>query len=386
MKKKTVSRILAVMLSAGLIFAMAGCGGGAKDSADSSGKTEEQTSQAEETKAGETKAGETEDAGEENDSTESGLHEVYTLKERNAMSGLTSPDMEDRSGIEKALPTEEKDGLKIGLSMGQMGSDFFTAMVDSAQEACDSYGYELVILNADSNISTQSADVESLITMGVDAIILNPMDVTASAADVQNAVDAGIPVIGVGVDYPSDVPVVTSILANNYFGGWYTGLYVGEYFEGKHLTSAALLGMMGHTIDESRINGMIAGIIYTRAQQNGEPFDSQEDAYLEANEMFNELRDKGSMHSEKWDFDIVAQGEGLWTIEGGLSAAEDIIAGNPDLNLFLSSTDSMGQGAVTAIEGGWSYSWKRCLCCVRSRRQPAGVQTAGVRQHTGNRV
>ena len=37
MKKKTVSRILAVMLSAGLIFAMAGCGGGAKDSADSSG-------------------------------------------------------------------------------------------------------------------------------------------------------------------------------------------------------------------------------------------------------------------------------------------------------------------------------------------------------------
>ena len=39
MKKKTVSRILAVMLSAGLMFAMAGCGGGAKDSADNSGKS-----------------------------------------------------------------------------------------------------------------------------------------------------------------------------------------------------------------------------------------------------------------------------------------------------------------------------------------------------------
>ena len=136
MKKKTVSRILAVMLSAGLMFAMAGCGGGAKDSADNSGKAEEQTSQAEETKAEET-----EEAGEGEDNSKSGLHEVYTLKERNAMSRLTSPDMEDRSGIEKALPTEEKDGLKIGLSMGQMGSDFFTAMVDSAQDACDSYGY-----------------------------------------------------------------------------------------------------------------------------------------------------------------------------------------------------------------------------------------------------
>ena len=59
MKKKTVSRILAVMLSAGLMFAMAGCGGGEKTSTDNFGKAEEQTSQAEETKAEET-----EEAGE----------------------------------------------------------------------------------------------------------------------------------------------------------------------------------------------------------------------------------------------------------------------------------------------------------------------------------
>ncbi len=343
MKRKVLRSVLAVTLSIGMVCSMAGCGSDTADAPAEDAAAEESVDEAEPEEA---------DAEEETESSDaSGLHEIYTLTERNALSGLTSPDMADRSDIDKALPTEQKGGLKIGLSMGQMGSEFFTAMVDSAQRACDEYGYELVMFNADSNISTQSADVESLITSGVDAIILNPMDVTAAAADVEAAVEAGIPVIGVGVDFPSDVPVITSILANNYFGGWYTGVYVGEYFEGQHLTSAALLGQMGHTIDESRINGMIAGIIYTRAEQNGEPFDCVEDAYLEANEMFNELRDNGKMISEKWDFDIVAQGEGLWTIEGGLSASEDILAGNPDLNLFLCGCDPMGQGAITAIEG-----------------------------------
>lgn len=345
MKGKVLKSLLSLAISITMVVSMMGCGG-STDTQPEEGATE--TAEPSQEDAKETATVDESDADKE---TAGGVHEIYTLSERNALSGLTSPDMADRSGIEKALPTEQKDSLKIGLSMGQMGSEFFTAMVDSAQEACDEYGYELVMFNANSNISTQSADIESMITSGVDAIIVNPMDVTAAAADVQAAVDAGIPVIGVGVDFPSDVPVITSILANNYFGGWYSGLYVGEYFEGKHLTAAALLGMMGHTIDESRINGMIAGIIYERAEQNGEPFASQEDAYLEANEMFNELRDNGKMSSEKWDMDIVAQGEGLWTIEGGLSASEDILAGNPDLNLFLCGSDPMGQGALTAIEG-----------------------------------
>ena len=96
---------------------------------------------------------------------------------------------------------------------------------------------------------------------------------------------------------------------------------------------------------------MIAGIIYNRAEQMGTPFDSVEDTYLEANTMFEELRDNGSLYSEKWDLDIVATGEGSWTNEGGLSAAEDIIAGHADeLNLIMCSCDPMGAGAITAIK------------------------------------
>jgi len=351
-----LKKLITMITLIGMVSMMTACGfdsGSSVDTGNADNTTEDTATDdaADNTTAADDTATD-DDAQDSTEATEqSSLHEVYTLTERNALSGLISPDYTDRTDIDKALPTEKKTDLTIGLSMGQTGSEFFTAMIDACQEACDKYGYKLVWTNADGNISTQSADVESMITSGVDAIILNPMDVTASEADVQAAVEAGIPVIGTGVDYPESVPVITSILANNYFGGWETGVYLGDFFKDQHIKAGALLGMMGHTIDESRINGMIAGIIYKRAEQTGNPFASVEDAYLEANEMFAQLRSSGSLSSDKWDFEIVAQGEGSWSIDGGLAASEDIIVGHPDINLMMCSCDPMGQGAITAIEG-----------------------------------
>lgn len=352
MHGKKMRRLLAVALAVGLSASLFGCGD--SSSTSSSGGDATSSSSGTSTSSEETAATSGSDSTSASSSTDSDIPEIYTLEDRNALSGLTNPYMNDRSDIEKALPAEDelpKSDLTIGLSMGQMGSAFFTIMLDAAEARAEEYGYNFVWTNADSSITQQSADVEAMITSGYDVIIINPMDVTAAAADVQRAVDAGIVVIGVGAEFAEDVPVVTSILANNYFGGWYSGLYMGEFFEGQHITAAAILGVMGHTIDESRINGMIAGIIYNRAEQLGTPFDSVEEAYLEANTMFEELRDNGSMSSEKWDFDIVATGEGSWTNEGGLSAAEDIIAGHADeLNLIMASCDPMGAGAITAIK------------------------------------
>lgn len=41
--------------------------------------------------------------------------------------------MKSRADIDKALPEEQKGGLVIGLSMGQMGSSFFTQMHEAAE-------------------------------------------------------------------------------------------------------------------------------------------------------------------------------------------------------------------------------------------------------------
>ena len=223
MHGKKMRRLLAIALAVGLSASLFGCGDSSSTSTSEGTETGSSSDDAStSTSSGETAAASDADSTSSgtSSSTDSDIPEIYTLEDRNALSGLTNPYMNDRSDIEKALPTEDelpKSDLTIGLSMGQMGSAFFTIMLDAAEARAEEYGYNFVWTNADSSITQQSADVEAMITSGYDVIIINPMDVTAAAADVQRAVDAGIVVIGVGAEFAEDVPVVTSILANNYF-------------------------------------------------------------------------------------------------------------------------------------------------------------------------
>lgn len=56
---------------------------------------------------------------------------------------------------------------------------------------------ELVIENADTDAQGQIQQIQNLINKGVDAIIINPGDVAALNATLEEAVDAGIVVIAV---------------------------------------------------------------------------------------------------------------------------------------------------------------------------------------------
>lgn len=295
-------------------------------------------------------------ASTDQDSTEpsSELHEIYTVTDRNSLSGLVSPAVADRSGIDKALPAAgtTKSDLTVAFSIGQMGSEFFTIMLNTAEEKCKEYGYNFIWTNADSSVDKQIADVEAFISQGVDVIILNPMDTGTMATVVKDAVDAGIVVIGSGTDFDPSVPVVTSILANNYWGGWYSGVYLGKYFaDWECVNTACILGMMGHNIDESRTEGMMAGWTYARQEALGSPFACQEDAMMEAHKYFADLRSNGSVDMSVYGMKILAQGEGLWSYDGGLSAAENIIAAHGDeLDLIFADADAMGMGAKKAME------------------------------------
>ena len=47
------------------------------------------------------------------------------------------------------------------------------------------------------------------------------------------------------------------------------------------------------------------------------------------------------------EFEIVAQGWGLWDNEGGLNAMEDILVAHPDVNVVLGENDSMVRARAT---------------------------------------
>ena len=66
--------------------------------------------------------------------------------------------------------------------------------------AADKLGWEITLLDAQGDPSTQADQMANLVSQGVDAIILNPTDTTSLLPSIQNAASAGIPVVGVGME------------------------------------------------------------------------------------------------------------------------------------------------------------------------------------------
>lgn len=279
--------------------------------------------------------------------------EIYTLMPNSALSGVIDPDMADRSDIPKALPTEARDTsapLVIGWTEITLGNPWFVAVVDTAKAKAKEYGYELDVQVADGDPARTSAHIDAFIARGVDVIVVDPTDLAATAADAQRAVDAGIPVIALGT-VPDDSPLVTTVLANPYGNGFEAGRYVAKTFGADTpIVAAAIIGTVGNSTSESRVNGLISGIVAERSDQLGLGL-SREDAMLRGFENFQELKTGGSFTDADLKFEIRGMGVGSWTEEGGLSAAEDLLTAHGDaLNLILAENDFMGIGALNALQ------------------------------------
>lgn len=279
--------------------------------------------------------------------------EIYTLMPNSALSGVIDPDMADRSDIPKALPAEVRDKsapLVIGWTEITLGNPWFVAVVDTAKAKAKEYGYELDVQVADGDPARTSAHIDAFIARGVDVIVVDPTDLAATAADAQRAVDAGIPVIALGT-VPDDSPLVTTVLANPYGNGFEAGRYVAKTFGADTpIVAAAIIGTVGNSTSESRVNGLISGIVAERSDQLGLGL-SREDAMLRGFENFQELKTGGSFNDADLKFEIRGMGVGSWTEEGGLSAAEDLLTAHGDaLNLILAENDFMGIGALNALQ------------------------------------
>lgn len=90
------------------------------------------------------------------------------------------------------------DGKKvIGVSMLSLQSEFVVNVKDAMEEAAKEQEVRLIINDAQRAAERQVQQIESFISQGVDAIILNPCEMEASSPAVRRAQEAGIPIINV---------------------------------------------------------------------------------------------------------------------------------------------------------------------------------------------
>lgn len=125
------------------------------------------------------------------------------------------------------------DTLTIGFSQATMNHPFRVAMVeDNVDYAAENYPNVTVnVLDGQDDAGNQVANMESLISQGVDAIILSPLTADALTPVAQQAMEAGIPVIT--VDREVNTEVTQHIGADNTEIARAAGDYVVELTGGE---------------------------------------------------------------------------------------------------------------------------------------------------------
>lgn len=125
----------------------------------------------------------------------------------------------------------QAQNLTIATSMPALEFPFFVHMqraLDNEAEAIG--GIELLATDGQNQTTKQTADVEAAIVRGVDGIIISPLDSVAMAPALQQAVEAGIPVITIDRSIEGVPDILAHVGADNVLGGEAQGRLIMEMF------------------------------------------------------------------------------------------------------------------------------------------------------------
>jgi ribose transport system substrate-binding protein len=113
----------------------------------------------------------------------------------------------------------------------------------------------VVLQNRNTDVAGQIADIQTLISQGVDAIIINPADREALDAVIEEASSQGIPVIS--VDAPVSAPSAYFVSNNQVEYGEVGARFLFESLDGSGKV-VYMRGLDGHPADDDRDEGFQA--------------------------------------------------------------------------------------------------------------------------------
>ncbi|HJF73382.1 substrate-binding domain-containing protein [Gallibacterium anatis] len=204
----------------------------------------------------------------------------------------------------------------IGAPMNSFADKWQTYLQDAIRQfdqEHDDVVFKLSDANADS--ARQLNDVETFIDQKVDALLVVPNDPNIVKAIGKKAQKAGIPLIVVNRrpnDNDLDKYVTSFVGSDEIEGGRIQGNFIVDSLNGKQGNTLILLGPLGQDA------------VTKRTQGNKEIF------------------------KEHSNINIVAEQEGKWERDRGLSIAENVLAGQKSINVVVSNNDEMAIGAILA--------------------------------------
>lgn len=208
----------------------------------------------------------------------------------------------------------------IAFSALTLKNPFFKVIADNLTEEAEKLGYDVIVNDAERDVSTQSKQIDNYITQKVSAIVLNPADRVAIGPAIRKANEAGIPVFTCDLQCVADgVEIAGHIGTDNYSGG--------------KLAGEAMVEALGEG------GGKV--LILHFAQANSCVLRVQ--GFREVIEAHNADRESGRI-------EIVAELESGGLKDEGMSATLDALGGNADLAGIFAINDPAAIGAWLALK------------------------------------
>ena len=191
---------------------------------------------------------------------------------------------------------------------------FFNQINDGAKQAADKAGAKLVIFNANNQPAAQNSAIEDYITQKVDGIVLVAIDVNGVKPAISDAKKAGIPVVAIDARIP-DGDNAAFIGVDNKGAGEQIGKFFADYVKTK-LGGSAKVGVVG-ALNSFIQNQRLDGFKGAAAAGGGVKF-----------------------------LDTV---DGQNVQDVALTAAENLMTANPDMNALYATGEPALIGAISAV-------------------------------------
>ena len=99
------------------------------------------------------------------------------------------------TGSDAAEPEEPAAGGNIGVCIYKFDDAFMTTYRNALQEILEGKGYQVTVVDGNNDQAKQNEQINTFITQGVDALIINPVMTSAADTIIATVKAAGIPTV-----------------------------------------------------------------------------------------------------------------------------------------------------------------------------------------------
>lgn len=212
----------------------------------------------------------------------------------------------------------------IGFSQRRLaGSDWWATLLQGAKDKAAEVGAEVIVTDAGGDTVRQNSDVQTLLTRGANAVILNPQDPTGVAPAVQAVKQANVPLVVVNSNLSDELAANQfCYVAENQpevaagLGKAMAELAAKKYGADTTVKAVVIGGYSGETVTTLRHDGVVKGY----ESVPGAP---------------------------KIEYLPVRYGE--WLPDRALPPIRDVATANPDLDIVFSLSDVMLPGITKGL-------------------------------------